>query len=107
MPRKPWHKDESGKKYGKLTVLRYLYTSGKGAIFECRCDCGKITTASGGELRSGNKRSCGCSRHDPRKPKADACIVCGSQDVYVKNMCHNCYYKQWKEKKAKEFERYL
>lgn len=107
MPRKPWHKDETGNKYGKLTVLRYVGTTGKGAMFECLCDCGKITMASGGELRSGNKRSCGCSRSAPRKPKAEACIICGNPALYAKNMCYRCYRKEWEEKKYREWERYL
>lgn len=108
MPRKPWHKDESGNKYGMLTVVKYAYTHpNRGAMFECKCDCGNTTFASGGELRSGNKISCGCSRKRRRKPRADFCIECGSENIYAKNLCRRCYMKHWEEKRLQEFERYL
>lgn len=106
--KKPRYKDETGIKHGHLMPLRYVRTDrNRGAMFECRCDCGNITLAGGPELRAGTKISCGCARHLPRKPKADFCVVCGAGDVYLKNMCRRCYFKQWHEKKQKEMERYL
>lgn len=107
MNRKHRYIDETGEKHNGLKVLRYAWTENKGAVFECLCDCGNITYASGTELRSGNKKSCGCSRCKPRKPKATYCIICGSEKVYCKNMCYRCYRKQWDEKKKEEMERYL
>ena len=32
----------------------------KGALWLCKCTCGRTTIASGGELRSGGRKSCGC-----------------------------------------------
>ena len=29
-------------------------------LWECKCDCGKLTLASGTDLKSGHKKSCGC-----------------------------------------------
>lgn len=56
-------KDETGNKYGKLTVL-YKDTVSKSvngkAKWICRCDCGNIVSVVGAELRSGNTTSCGC-----------------------------------------------
>lgn len=102
------YEKEIGKKYKMLTVLEYIgKVPGKGAIYRCKCDCGNIVEVLGTELRGGIRKSCGCARHLPRKPKADFCVVCGSPKVYVKNMCRRCYFKQWKEKKREEFERYL
>lgn len=101
------YKDETGKKHGMLTVLRYVKTDFyNGAIFECKCDCGNIVEVPGTRLRSGGRTSCGCKRHMPRKPKSDYCVVCGSDIVYEKNMCRSCYFKQWREKKQAEEERY-
>lgn len=55
-----------GSKYGHLTVLRELesvfYPSGDRArIWECQCDCGKITSVRSVGLRWEN-RACGCIR---------------------------------------------
>lgn len=55
--------DITGKKFGRLTVLRYSYSADDGqAHWECRCDCGNITTPSGSVLRRGKVKSCGCLR---------------------------------------------
>lgn len=53
-------KDETGNKYGKLTVLS-LYSMKPKVIWRCKCDCGKETLVSGVCLRSGNTKSCGCT----------------------------------------------
>lgn len=58
-------KDETGNRYGRLTVLRRYDTSapsGIGAYWLCRCACGTEVAVLGIKLRSGNTRSCGCLR---------------------------------------------
>jgi|SRR5574343_138076 hypothetical protein len=54
--------DLTGKQFGKLTVLYPLPQSNKKrhVLWMCKCSCGKTTIAVSSELRSGNKRSCGC-----------------------------------------------
>jgi hypothetical protein len=53
--------DETGNKYGRLTVIESAGSNKKGnALWLCRCDCGKEITAIGISLRSQNTRSCGC-----------------------------------------------
>ena len=53
--------DETGNKYGFLTVLKYIgSTDGGGALWECKCDCGNIITTRADALRSGHTKSCGC-----------------------------------------------
>ena len=53
--------DETGKKYGRLTVIRYDHTDKKqGAYWLCACDCGCTTVVKGNRLRSGATKSCGC-----------------------------------------------
>lgn len=47
--------DHTGQTFGRLTVVRY-----DGGAWLCRCECGAEAKASGGRLRSGNTRSCGC-----------------------------------------------
>src|ERR1022692_1519702 len=64
-------KDETGKRYGRLTVLRFDRVQGDQPFFVCRCDCGKDVCVRGANLRSENTRSCGCSRRKsaPRRGK--------------------------------------
>lgn len=54
-------KDETGKRYGRLTVLR---REGKNiseqATWLCLCDCGNKTVQAGISLRNGVVVSCGC-----------------------------------------------
>ena len=53
--------DETGRTYGRLTVLTYAYTDGHGgAHWRCTCACGNTVIVDGHHLRSGAVRSCGC-----------------------------------------------
>lgn len=59
-------KDETGKVYGRLTVLGYAgnsLKSNKGAYWTCRCECGTDSVVWGATLRNGRSRSCstGCA----------------------------------------------
>lgn len=60
---KPKLKDETGNRYGRLTVLRrYVATdpSQRCVYWLCRCDCGTEVAVLSTRLRNGNTRSCGC-----------------------------------------------
>ena len=53
--------DESGKSYGKWTVLHIAYKRSH-VFWWCRCECGKEKAVSGNELRSSGSTGCrGCS----------------------------------------------
>ena len=53
--------NQTGNKYGKLTVLKYAGLNKIGqALWECKCDCGNTVKILGINLRNGNSRSCGC-----------------------------------------------
>lgn len=52
--------DLSGRKFGRLTVVRFLYTAKGHAWYECRCECGTIKTVRGSNLTTGDTNSCGC-----------------------------------------------
>ena len=57
--------DETGKQYGRLTVIKEAGRSKHGfALWLCRCGCGKETTIIGASLRTGATSSCGCLRKD-------------------------------------------
>lgn len=54
-------KDMTGKKIGRLTVIKYVYTDKRNnAVWQCKCECGNIVEVRGDTLRSGNTKSCGC-----------------------------------------------
>lgn len=58
-------KDESGKRYGRLTVVKLDHIdSKKGAMWLCACDCGCTTVVTGNRLRIGKTRSCGCLKRE-------------------------------------------
>lgn len=56
--------DISNKKFGKLTALKIVGRSGSNNVWECLCECGKITQTTATSLMKGNTRSCGCYRKD-------------------------------------------
>lgn len=65
------HLDLTGKRYGKLTVLKEaepeFYKRGNVKYrWLCRCDCGNLTIGSTDDLRRGKKKSCGCLHKEDR-----------------------------------------
>lgn len=57
--------DMTGKRFGLLTVIEQaedqISPSGRHhKMWVCKCDCGKIKTINGDNLRGGNTISCGC-----------------------------------------------
>lgn len=55
-------KDLTGQVFGKLTVLQLsaTRTSGGGAKWICKCECGNLKEVSSKSLQSGDTMSCGC-----------------------------------------------
>lgn len=72
MPHPTRRKDITGQKYGRLTVLAFSCVDRyRRAVWLCSCECGAITQASGIELRSGHRVSCGCAHMEQlASPKA-------------------------------------
>jgi hypothetical protein len=57
--------DLAGVRFGRLIVLERDAAVRSGmARWVCRCDCGNEKSISGGTLRQGRSRSCGCLRAD-------------------------------------------
>ena len=53
--------NELGKRYSRLTVVKQAAANANGRVrWQCRCDCGRLTTVDARHLRDGNTRSCGC-----------------------------------------------
>nr|DAP96422.1 MAG TPA: Acetone carboxylase alpha subunit [Caudoviricetes sp.] len=55
--------DLTGQRFGRLTAIEYLPSSGSrnGARWRCRCDCGREIVAASANLKSGHTTSCGCA----------------------------------------------
>jgi hypothetical protein len=62
--------DMTGQRFGSLVVAARAESAGGQAKWRCRCDCGAETIVSGGDLRSGHSKSCGCAipRHGLGRP---------------------------------------
>ena len=52
----------TNQKFDRLTVLRCAGHQGKKVLWECQCECGKITYNCTNALTSGKSKSCGCLR---------------------------------------------
>ena len=59
--------DLTGKKFGRLTVLRASGNRGIQPLFTCQCECGNICEVRGDKLRSGKTKSCGCIQREYRE----------------------------------------
>ena len=61
-------KDHTGKRFGRLTAFERLayYKDGK-TYYRCICDCGAEKIVLGGNLASGQTKSCGCLIANRRK----------------------------------------
>lgn len=58
--------DITGQRFGRVVVTSLIDTA-RGSRWNCICDCGRGFIATGGHLRDGNTKSCGCYR-DEEKP---------------------------------------
>lgn len=60
-----------GEKFGRLTVVDEVGKNKWGdRTWKCRCDCGNTLVVSGGHLKSGHTKSCGCLARELRVEKA-------------------------------------
>ena len=87
--------DESGKRFGKLTVIKENPNrSNDGRVmWDCVCDCGNLTTTYGEHLRSDHTQSCECYKIVKTKELFSTHGKTGSK-VYntwcnIKERCYN------------------
>ena len=57
-----FHRDLSGIKFGKLTVIeeKVLLFDGKNHFYLCKCECGNEHLTSSADLKTKKVTSCGC-----------------------------------------------
>lgn len=63
--------DLTGKKFGKLTVIKRVENICGRSAFLCRCDCGEKLIVKGFLLKKGITKSCGCLRRKVAKENLD------------------------------------
>ena len=58
--------DITNQRFGKLIAVRPLDKRGPngGVVWECKCDCGNITTSTMSNLKRGHTTSCGCYKQE-------------------------------------------
>lgn len=84
-------KDLTGQKFGRLTVVREDGRDGYGSTnWLCICDCGKLVTVRGSQLRSGHTRSCGCLQKDV-----------ASKNRATHKMSRTALFKRWEGMKQR------
>lgn len=81
--------DLTGKKVGRLTVIRYAFTKNKNRYWECKCECGNTKFICTSRLTAKSVESCGCA-------KIEATIARSTKHGYSKrknNRLHNIHSK--------------
>lgn len=86
--------DLVGQRFGKLTVVEYLYSKGNrntpdrpGRMWRCVCDCGGEKITSSYKLRSGVVTSCGCQMRESARKAGQANKTHGMS----KTRLYKCY----------------
>lgn len=101
MGNKHYYKDWTNQRFGKLVVVKYLYTNKRRkAVWLCKCDCGNYTEQPSERLVTGNTRSCGCLHIEATKKNIRKAIehntinkTVEERDIYKKfqQMKKRCY----------------
>ena len=55
--------DLTGRRFGKLKVIKRTLNDGNQPTWLCKCDCGKEIIVRGDQLRYKKIKSCGCERN--------------------------------------------
>ena len=63
MTKRPSHsRDITGFRSGDLEAIQYSHSDGRRAIWDVRCDCGKVIKLKASELLKAKQKSCGCRK---------------------------------------------
>lgn len=85
--------DLTGRRFGRLLVVRRVPTEARGPRWECVCDCGRTATPLSGQLLGGGVNSCGCIKAENNRARHQTHGMTDSR-VYriwlgMRNRCHN------------------
>jgi hypothetical protein len=84
--------DITGKKFGRLTIVKRAPNINSRTMWQCLCDCGKEVTLQGAHIRSGSTKSCGCLHKDHMRSVQHL-----STRGRKHGMAHSREYKSWEQ----------
>ena len=91
--------DETGKRYGRWTVIAFAANHNGKSYWKCRCDCGVEKDVMGKNLRNGRSQSCGCLMAELSAEKATSHGRCRTRTYHIwgamKTRCTNKNYPQY------------
>jgi len=103
----------TGKKYGKLTVIKEAPKKNGSIMWYCSCECGKSLITMTNSLRMGKTKSCGCVRWETAI-KNKSHITHGMTDSFVNQMFkamhkNHTVHDDWDRTKqgGKNFEKWV
>ena len=83
-------KDLTGKKFGRLIAMRYVFTKKRHAHWECKCICGNIIITNSNTLQRKDTQSCGCLQKEK------------TQYANTKHGMHKTkFYEKWRTMKQR------
>lgn len=65
--------DLSGRRFGRLTVIKRMRDASGKPVYECKCDCGKTKMVRNGRLKGDHIKSCGCMQKDAVRHALSMC----------------------------------
>ena len=90
--------DITGNKYNMLTVIGVDKQINGIVYWWCKCDCGKITSVRGANLKNGCVKSCGCLRYKTRNTTHG---LSNTKEyaiwISMKNRCYNKNVPSYKD----------
>lgn len=97
----PIFRDLTGKRFGRLAVMRRVENIKDRTAYLCKCDCGNEKVITAHDLTSGKTVSCGCYMRERIKETHNTHKMTGGK-LYVvwQNMKKRCYktdFKQYKD----------
>lgn len=92
--------DLTGQRFSKLTVIKFLGRTKKMSMFECKCDCGSVTSVSSNNLRKGHTTSCGCQSSRKTIGERTAKHNLTNHPLFeswigMRNRCYNKKHNRW------------
>lgn len=93
--------DLTGKRFGRLEVIRCAGHRGKARVWECMCDCGNSCVVLGKSLQSGKTSSCGCYSKELLTKRLTKHGDSGTRlyDIWcaIKGRCYNESHKDYQD----------
>jgi hypothetical protein len=85
-----------GLKFSKLMVIKKSNKRTKCGLklWKCKCDCGKIVDVIGTNLKTGRKKSCGCSQYPRGKENPNWKHGLSKNKNYIKKMTKKSFLKR-------------